>query len=121
MFTSFDGSDSMISLFRDRASLMTTNVLHARYKAAFRPKTTTKDPSEKASPNVLASVGPPAAAGEVYVSDITYVATREGWLYLAVVIALYSRAVVDWSIAETMHTFWLPAPWQRPLRDQTIS
>ena len=34
--------------------------------------------------------------------DITYIATREGWLYLAVVIDLYSRMVVGWSIDKRM-------------------
>ena len=87
------------------ARLMAKNGLQARYKAAFRPKTTTQDPTQKASPNILANTEPPSAPGQVCVSDITYVATREGWLYLAVVIDLYSRAVVGWSVAETMHTF----------------
>ena len=86
------------------ARLMAKNGLQARYKAAFRPKTSTQDPTQKASPNMLANTAPPTAPGQVCVSDITYVATREGWLYLAVVIDLYSRAVVGWSVAETMHT-----------------
>lgn len=43
-------------------------------------------------------------ANQVYVGDITYVHTREGWLYLAVVIDLYSRHVVGWSMAEHMRT-----------------
>ena len=41
---------------------------------------------------------------KVYVGDITYIPTREGWLYLAVVIDLYSRQVVGWSMAEHMRT-----------------
>ena len=87
------------------ARLMAENRLQARHKAAFRPKTTTQDPSQKASPNVLSKTEPPSAPGQVCVSDITYVATREGWLYLVVIIDLYSRAVVGWSVAESMHTF----------------
>ena len=39
---------------------------------------------------------------KAYTSDITYVSTREGWLYLAVVIDLYSRAVVGWSMSKRM-------------------
>jgi putative transposase len=39
---------------------------------------------------------------QVYVGDITYIYTQEGWLYLAVVIDLYSRQVVGWSMAEHM-------------------
>ena len=36
--------------------------------------------------------------GEIWVSDITYIRTRERWLYLAVVLDLYNRAVVGWSL-----------------------
>lgn len=55
---------------------------------------------------------------QVYVGDITYIHTREGWLYLAVVIDLYSRQVVGWSMAEHMRTklvndALLMAVWKR--------
>jgi len=39
---------------------------------------------------------------QIYVSDVTYLWTQEGWLYLAVVIDLYSRKVVGWSISSRM-------------------
>ena len=39
---------------------------------------------------------------KVWVSDITYISTNEGWLYLAVIIDLYSRKVVGWSINKRM-------------------
>ena len=41
---------------------------------------------------------------EVYVGDITYIWTQEGWLYLAVVIDLYSRKIVGWSMSWRMHS-----------------
>ncbi|TYP68881.1 MULTISPECIES: IS3 family transposase [Nitrosomonas] len=55
---------------------------------------------------------------QVYVGDITYIHTQEGWLYLAVVIDLYSRQVVGWSMADHMRTklvndALLMAIWQR--------
>lgn len=55
---------------------------------------------------------------QVYVGDITYLPTREGWLYLAVVIDLYSRQVVGWSMAEPMRAklvndALLMAVWKR--------
>lgn len=55
---------------------------------------------------------------QVYVGDITYISTQEGWLYLAVVIDLYSRQVVGWSMAEHMKTklvndALLMAMWKR--------
>lgn len=38
----------------------------------------------------------------VYVSDITYIRTREGWLYLATVLDLYSRKIVGWAMSDRM-------------------
>ncbi len=57
-------------------------------------------------------------ANQVYAGDITYIHTQEGWLYLAVVIDLYSRQVVGWSMAEHMRAKWvndalIMAIWKR--------
>jgi hypothetical protein len=51
---------------------------------------------------VLARQFNPAAPNMAYVSDITYVRTGAGWLYLAVVIDLFSRKVVGWAMAPSM-------------------
>ncbi len=42
----------------------------------------------------------PAAANRAWTADITYIPTREGWLYLAAVEDLYSRRIVGWSMGE---------------------
>lgn len=84
------------------AQIMARNGIRATNKAAFRPKTTVCDPKSAPSPNLLKDAVESSAPGEAYVSDITYVATREGWLYLAVVLDLYSRKVAGWAIAEHM-------------------
>lgn len=86
------------------ARLMAREGLKARHKAAFRPKTTVQDPDREPAPNRLAEIGGPSHSGEVFVSDITYVATREGWLYLAVTMDLYSRQIAGWHLAESMET-----------------
>lgn len=52
--------------------------LMALHKAPFRPKTTVQDPDRAPAPNRLAEIEAPSQPGEVFVSDITYVATREG-------------------------------------------
>jgi transposase InsO family protein len=54
------------------------------------------------SPNVLAREFEVKEPDEVWVSDITYIETQEGWLYLAVFIDLYSRLVVGWSMSSNM-------------------
>jgi putative transposase len=62
-------------------------------------------PSESLTvPNTLDRAFDVAAPNRVWASDITYVRTWEGWLYLAVVIDLFSRRVVGWSMQPSMHT-----------------
>jgi len=54
------------------------------------------------APNLLQREFSAASLNQAYVGDITYIPTQEGWLYLAVVIDLFSRQVVGWSINERM-------------------
>ena len=82
------------------ARLMRLNGWRARKKRPFRPKTTR--PGKEPCANLLAQRPPPSAPNQVWVSDITYVATREGWLYLAVVLDLFSRKVIAWRLREHM-------------------
>lgn len=76
-----------------------------RCKTKRRFKATT-DPrhSLPAAPNHLDRQFKADTPDQVYVGDITYIPTAEGWLYLAVVIDLYSRHVVGWSMAGNMKT-----------------
>ena len=71
----------------------------ARRKKAFRPRTTL--PGQGAAPNLIKELEP-SAPDQVWASDITYVATLEGWLYLAVILDLFSRRVVGWKLGETL-------------------
>jgi len=52
--------------------------------------------------NVLNRQFNPTAANQAWVSDITYIRTQSGWLYLAAVLDLYSRKIVGWAMAPTM-------------------
>lgn len=52
----------------------------------------------KVAPNALARHFSPAAPDQVWASDITYIPTRAGWLFLAVVLDLFSRRIVGWSM-----------------------
>jgi putative transposase len=83
------------------ARLMRENDLAARRKKAFRPRTTT--PGQPAAPNLIKELQP-SARDQVWISDITYVATLEGWLYLAVIADLFSRRVVGWKLGQTLES-----------------
>ena len=54
--------------------------------------------------NLLARDFDPSGANESWSGDITYIPTRECWLYLVVVEDLFSRMIVGWSMAETMES-----------------
>jgi len=83
--------------------LMARLELKARYPKRFKV-TTDSNHSEAISPNSLDRQFDVVAPNQVWTTDITYVWTLEGWLYLAVVIDLFSRQVVGWSIADHMRT-----------------
>ena len=107
------------------ARLMRHAGLRARPRRPFRPKTTRPDHAAHPSPNLLADAGPPDAPGSQLVSDIcqrppalpcglpaagylaplgSCIPTREGWLYLAVVIDLFSRAILGGKLSDSLHT-----------------
>lgn len=84
------------------ARLMRSEGMRARPRKPFRPKTTRADHAARPSPNLLAAAGSPQAPGTHLVSDITYIPTVEGWLYLAVVIDLFSRTILGWKLSDSL-------------------
>lgn len=72
--------------------------LKVKMKRRFKVITTTSNHTLLVAPNYLQRDFYASTADEKYVGDITYVPTNEGWLYLAVVIDIYSRKVVGWSM-----------------------
>lgn len=85
------------------AHVMRAAGLRVCARSPYRPKTTQVDHAAAPSPNLLAQAAPAESPGTHLVSDITYIPTKEGWLYLAVVIDLFSRSILGWSIAESLH------------------
>ena len=81
------------------ARLMRDGQLGARPRRAFRV-TTKSNHCQPVAENVLQRQFSVPAADRVWVSDITYIATAEGWMYLCVVLDLYSRRVVGWSMGQ---------------------
>jgi putative transposase len=68
------------------------------------PVTTDSRHDLRVAPNVLARQFDVAAPDQAWVGDITYVWTEEGWLYVAVLLDLYSRKVVGWAMSECIDT-----------------
>lgn len=76
------------------------------------------------SPNLLKQHFLTTKANQVWVSDITYVRTSQGWLYLTVIIDLYDRKIVGWSTSSRLSTrstiipAWNMAILNRPIREE---
>ena len=73
-------------------------------KAIRRFRVTTDSRKTKASPNLIHRDFTSEHPNDLWLSDITYIPTREGWLYLAAVLDAYSRAVVGWAMSRTLDT-----------------
>ncbi len=83
------------------ARLMREDGLRAKTKRRFKA-TTNSEHNLPVAPNLLDRNFSPEAPNQVYAGDITYIWTAEGWLYLAVVIDLFSRSVVGWAMNKQM-------------------
>jgi transposase InsO family protein len=82
------------------ARLMRQAGIAAKTARKFRCTTTDSDHDLPVAENLLNRQFNPSEANEAWVADITYIPTREGWLYLAAVEDLYSRRVVGWAMTE---------------------
>ena len=79
--------------------LMRSHCIQARQRKRRRPRTTDSRHSLPVAPNVLNREFEAEAPDQKWVTDITYIPTAEGWLYLTTVMDLYSRRIVGWSMA----------------------
>ena len=104
------GSPKITQELRDRgrrvgknrvAKRMRTAGLRSKIRRKYRVTTDSKH-HFAVSPNVLERNFTAPAADKVWVSDITYLATGSGWLYLTVIIDLFSRMVVGWALSSSL-------------------
>lgn len=86
------------------ARLMRQHLLRARQKRRFVPRTTQSNHGCPIAPNWLAQVPTPVKPDQVWVVDLTYIATGEGWIYLAVILDACSRKVVGWAMGTSLET-----------------
>jgi putative transposase len=80
------------------ARLMLENGMSAKRKRR-HPVTTRSNPGHAVAPNLLQQDFTAARPNQKWAGDITYIPTAEGWLYLAVILDMYSRLVVGWSMS----------------------
>lgn len=86
------------------ARLMKEEGLCGCQKARYRVQTTDSNHDEPIASNLLADAPKPSAPNQIWVADITYIQTSEGWLYLAGILDLYSRKIVGWAMSEHIDT-----------------
>lgn len=84
--------------------LMRAQGLRARPRRRYRPQTTDSRHDHPIAPNLLAQRPAPSRPDTVWVSDLTYLPTTAGWLFLAVVLDRYSRRVVGWAFSRQLNT-----------------
>jgi transposase InsO family protein len=83
------------------ARLMRVNKIRAKTKRKFKV-TTVQNTKARASENMLKGKFESKKQNRVWTSDITYLWTQEGWLYLAVIMDIYSRKIVGWSFSSSL-------------------
>jgi putative transposase len=86
------------------ARLMKEKGLCGRQKGRYRIQTTDSNHDQPIAPNHLAARPSATAPNQIWVADITYIETKEGWLYLAAILDLYSRKIVGWAMSERIDT-----------------
>lgn len=108
-----------ISCSRKRVSrLMRENDIQAKQKRKFKAATTDSNHSLPIAENKVQQNFIVSKPNEVWTSDISYVWTEEGWLYLAIVLDLFSRQIVGWAMEprmtkELVMSALLMAYWKR--------
>ena len=81
--------------------IMRENGIRARHKRRYKATTDSKH-ALPIAPNVLDRNFAPSAPNQTWTADLTYIWTAEGWLYLAIVLDLFNREIVGWSIKPRM-------------------
>ena len=92
--------------------------LQLKARRAFKPKTTDSHHPHPIAPNLLCDRPKPKSPNRVWVGDITYVSTAQGWLYLAAIMDLYSRKTVGRATSHSLETHLVKEALQQALVDR---
>lgn len=106
------GSPRIVAELRDEgakisrrrcARLMKDQNLRGRKRHRRKPRTTDSRHERPVAENRLAQTPAPTKTNQIWITDITYLQTTEGWLFLAAILDAWSRRVVGWACAPTLH------------------
>jgi putative transposase len=86
------------------ARIMKSQGIKSIVNKKYRIQTTDSNHSNRISKNLLKRNFYPQSSSQAWVSDITYVHTEQGWLYLTTIIDLFDRKVIGWSLSDNMTT-----------------
>lgn len=100
------------------ARLMRQQQLRGRVRRRYRVRTTDSQHDLPVAPNRLLHHPPAQGPNQIWVADITYIATGQGWLYLAAVLDLYSRKIVGWAMSQNIDASLVLASWQMACRQR---
>ena len=100
------------------ARLMKARGLQGRKKPRRRPRTTDSRHAHAPAENLLAKQAAPTGANQAWMTDITYIETGEGWLYLVAILDVWSRRVVGWACGPTLHVRLVLAALSAALRQR---
>jgi len=112
-----------VSISRPRVARMMRSegirsIIHKRYRVS----TTDSKHNYQVSDNHLKRNFKTQSPGQVWVSDITYIATYQGWLYLTIIMDLYDRKIIGWALSRTLTTTdTIMAAWRMALINRPIS
>ena len=84
--------------------LMRQAGLCGRQNRRYRVQTTDSNHDQPVASNRLTHAPKASAPNQIWVADITYITTQQGWLYLAAIMDLYSRKIVGWAMSERIDT-----------------
>lgn len=101
------------------ARLMREAGIAARMFRRFKV-TTLSDHDRRRNENLLGGEFDSTGPNQVWTSDITYIRTGEGWLYLAAVLDIYSRKIVGWQVDKRLHSELVIKALQNALKDRPV-
>ena len=103
------------------ARLMRREGISPQKRHKWHPVTTQRQRGVIPAPNHLNQDFSATVINEKWVSDFTYIDTAQGWLYLAIILDLFSRKVVGWAMAEQMDTALVEAAWRMAVQGRRPS